>query len=236
VETLTRVCLLTGASGFLGRGIIEALSPHYNIAAIYNQHAIGSETPEEYFFDPLIPRVSTHHTEYSFFPIKADLTDSNQIKRSVDQALTRFGHVDLLINGAAIRAFSHLIAPNSLDSAERLFSVNFFGPLRMALELANRNWRYRRDENIAHNRNIINVSSSAGLYVYPDLGQALYGSSKAALNHLTYHLANEFWDLGIRVNAVAPDSFPSRVSLDGVIEALLRLDHGDQTGQVVPVV
>jgi NAD(P)-dependent dehydrogenase (short-subunit alcohol dehydrogenase family) len=69
--------------------------------------------------------------------------------------------------------------------------------------------------------------------MYPDLGQSLYGTSKAALNHLTYHLANEFWDLGVRVNSIAPDTFPGRIPTEEVLEAILVLDTSNQTGQVV---
>ena len=61
--------------------------------------------------------------------------------------------------------------------------------------------------------------------MYPDLGQALYASSKAALNHLTYHLASELWDIGVRVNAVAPDTFPGRVSIDDIRTAVTLGAH-----------
>jgi NAD(P)-dependent dehydrogenase (short-subunit alcohol dehydrogenase family) len=90
-------------------------------------------------------------------------------------------------------------------------------------------------ENLARNRNVINISSTAGVYVYPDLGQSVYAATKAALNQLSYHLAAEFWDIGVRVNAIAPDSFPSRVQTGVVLDAIRRTDQGDRTGKVVIV-
>ncbi len=53
------------------------------------------------------------------------------------------------------------------------------------------------------------MSSTAGLYVYHGLNQAAYGTSKAALNFLTIHLASEFRLLNVRVNATAPNTFRS---------------------------
>lgn len=55
------------------------------------------------------------------------------------------------------------------------------------------------------NRNVVNLSSTAGLFVYPDLGQSVYAASKAALNHLTYHLASDF--CGFCVGALPPPLF-----------------------------
>ena len=86
-----------------------------------------------------------------------------------------------------------------------------------------------------HNRNVVNISSTAGHFVYEDLGQGLYATSKAALDHLTYHLASEFWDLGIRVNAVAPDTFPGRDATGESSTRSWRSTSSADTGQVVEV-
>lgn len=116
-----------------------------------------------------------------------------------------------------------------------MFNVNILAPLRLSLSLAKTFWHVDPPMNVQLNRNIVNISSTAGLFVYPNTGEALYASSKAALNHLTYHLASEFWDLGIRVNAVAPDTFPGRVSFDEVLDAIIMLDESDGTGDVLPL-
>jgi NAD(P)-dependent dehydrogenase (short-subunit alcohol dehydrogenase family) len=114
-----------------------------------------------------------------------------------------------------------------------MFQINVLAPLRLSVALA-RGFLVRDVEaNIRHNRNIINISSTAGLFVYEDAQQAIYASTKAALNHLTYHLASEFWELGIRVNAVAPDTFPGRISVDEVLKAVVRFDDSVETGQIL---
>jgi NAD(P)-dependent dehydrogenase (short-subunit alcohol dehydrogenase family) len=153
----------------------------------------------------------------------------------IDHLSAVVGPVDLLINAAGVRAWSALLAPGALDSAETVLAVNLLAPLRLAVGLASAMWRSQPDQNLRANRNIVNLSSSAGLFVYPDAGQALYGSSKSALNQLTYHLASEFWDIGVRVNAVAPDSFPGRVATGRVLEAIVALDQSACTGKIVRI-
>jgi NAD(P)-dependent dehydrogenase (short-subunit alcohol dehydrogenase family) len=82
------------------------------------------------------------------------------------------------------------------------------------------------------NRNVVNVSSMSGLYVVPDCDQSIYSASKAALNYLTLHMANEFRPLGVRVNASAPTSFPQAVSTQSVAESIVRLDRGNMSGKI----
>jgi NAD(P)-dependent dehydrogenase (short-subunit alcohol dehydrogenase family) len=70
--------------------------------------------------------------------------------------------------------------------------------------------------------------------VYPG-GQALYASPKAALNHLTRHLAAEFGEFGVRANTVAPTSFPANIPTEQVVRSIVELDTGGMTGGVFSV-
>ena len=168
--------------------------------------------------------------------ICADLSRPPEIARVVVEALSAFGRIDFLVNAAVIRQFSPLLDPVTMGFAAAILELNVLAPLRIAVEIAQRFWQMDPDDNVRHNRSIVNMSSTAGLFIYPDRGQALYGTSKAALNHLTYYMASEFWDLGIRVNAVAPDTFPGRVSTDEVLDAVLGCDRSDKTGEIVRLV
>ncbi|HEY7388469.1 MAG TPA: SDR family oxidoreductase [Bryobacteraceae bacterium] len=230
---MKRVCLLTGASGLLGKAFIERYACHYQIVAVHHRTAIAFATQDQEFIDPLEPEREIGANSHAVYAIRADLSKQHEIDRVVAEAAAQFGRVDLLINAAAVRYFSPVLKPGGLDGAERLFEINLQAPLRLSVGLAQALWRSNPADNLRLNRNIINLSSTAGLFIYPDLGQALYGTSKAALNHLTYHLASEFWDIGVRVNAIAPNTFPGIVATERVLEAIAAFDAGTQTGEVL---
>lgn len=235
MEDMKRVCMLTGASGPLGTAFIERYADRYQIIAVHNRNPIQFATQQQVFVDPLFPSLETAANNHAVYSVRADISKQDEIERLICEVIALFGRIDLLINGAAMRKWSHLLAPGALDTVEMQMNVNILAPVRLAVDLARAFWCLDPDTNVRFNRNIINISSTAGLFVYPDLGQALYAMSKAALNHITYHLATDFWDIGIRVNAVAPDTFPGRVSIEEVLDAIITLDSSKQTGQVLPL-
>lgn len=230
VKKPTRVCVLTGASGYLGQQFIKKFSHLYRIVAVYNKTPL----PEpQNFVDPLFP--SDTFQEPPALAYKADLTKQVEINALVGTVINTFGKADLLVNAACHRNWSHIMNPGSLDYAEWSFSVNVMAPLRLSKAFATAFWHDKHEENIAENRNIINISSTAGTYVYPDSGQTLYSATKSALNYVGYHMANEFWHLGVRVNTVAPNTFPHIVSVYSVLDAIWKLDKSTETGQLVHI-
>ena len=230
-----RVCLLTGASGFLGTAFIERFADDYAIAAVHHSRLVEFATQTQFFVDPLQPSGPLATARRPVYAVRADLSRPDEVRKVIDEVLCRFGRVDVLINGAALRCFSSLTDTLALESAETLVSVNLLAILRLCAGLVEQFWRFDPDANTRLNRNVINISSSAGLFVYQDQGQGLYAASKAALNHLTYHLASELWDFGLRVNAVAPDSFPGRVATMDVLDAIHDLDNSEQTGKIISI-
>jgi NAD(P)-dependent dehydrogenase (short-subunit alcohol dehydrogenase family) len=228
-----KVCLLTGASGLFGTLFIQRFAADYQVAGVSHGRDIPAQAhPVAAPQHPSGP--STSQTDAAYV-VRADLSRPEECVRVIQTVLDRFGKVDLLVHAAAIRCFSPLLAPEALNPAETLFNLNLVASMRLGSALAAKFWRFHCSENSRCNRNFINISSSAGLYVYPDHGQALYAASKAALNQLTYHMASEFWDIGVRVNAIAPDTFPGRVSAFEVIDSVHRIAHSDCTGQVLPI-
>ncbi|MBT0769063.1 SDR family oxidoreductase [Kineosporia sp. J2-2] len=227
------VCLLTGAGGLFGQAFVARCAAEYRIVAVHGRTPVNRASQNQTFVDPLNPGGRLALNDDPVHTIRADLSRADEIERVVDETLNEFGQVDLLINAAARRHWAPLLAPGAIASASEVFDVNLLAPLRMSVEVARRCWLADPAGNLAANRSVVQLSSTAGLYVYPDLGQALYGTSKAGLNHLTYHLASEFWDLGVRVNALAPDTFPGRVATQDVIDGVLDLARSDVTGRIV---
>ena len=69
----------------------------------------------------------------------------------------------------------------------------------------------------------------------PGTGQAVYAASRAALDHLTYHVASVLWNIEVRVNALAPNTFPALVDTRRVLDAIVAVDCGDQPGEIIVV-
>ena len=231
-----RVCILTGASGRLGTAFCRAYADKYEIVAVYWRNEPVASSQLRRFVDPLRPATALAENESPVFAFKADLARVEERSRVVEIALARFGRIDLLVNAAVHSVWAPMIESRALsDSMSAQFHMNTVVPMQLALECARQFWRDRDAENRAARRNVVNVSSVAGVRIFPGSGQSVYAATKAALNHLTLHMASEFEVLGLRVNAVVPNTFSKIVSVDRVTEAIHALDSTEDSGRLVLV-
>lgn len=234
--TAKRVCLLTGASGSLGLAFCRAYSARYSIIAVYHERLPLFPSQHLSYVDPLRVHATLPANENRVWAVQADLRDGEAAARVVEVAMSRFGGVDLLVNAAAKPYWGGFLDDGRLaDSWRDQSDLAVGAPLRLIHQLCQASWRDHAEHNRRHRRHVINVSSTAGIFVYPSQGQSAYGASKAALNHMTVHLADELAVIGVRVNAVAPNSFPGIVSVEDVVRAIVDLDEGDVTGEVIVV-
>jgi NAD(P)-dependent dehydrogenase (short-subunit alcohol dehydrogenase family) len=227
-----RVCLLTGASGLLGTSFCQKYAHLYQIVGIYRTNPPRVASQHQHFINPFDPANSVPENTHPIFAVRADLGNDGELDRIVELALARFERIDLVIHAAVHSIWAPILYDRLVDHAETQFRINVLVPLKLTRLVAHRFWKQRAEENRQQNRNVINLSSSAGVYVYPDQGQSVYSASKAALNYLTWHMASEFWRMGVRVNAVAPNSFPSLVPTERVLEKMKHLDQGGDTGKI----
>jgi NAD(P)-dependent dehydrogenase (short-subunit alcohol dehydrogenase family) len=231
---MKKVCLFTGAGGALGSAFCSRYAGKYEIAAVYRRNPPDVPSQNQWLIDPLDPKIDVPENAHRVFAIQADLKDERERAKVVDIALARFERIDLLVNAAAYTAMGPLVESDGLiNTAEEQFFVNAIVPTKMALLVARRFWRDNDRENGGLNRSVVNISSSAGVYLYPGRGQSAYGASKAALNTFTRHLASEFETFHVRVNATAPTSFPGSVSMESVLASIVRLDEGDMNGKIL---
>jgi NAD(P)-dependent dehydrogenase (short-subunit alcohol dehydrogenase family) len=231
-----RVCLLTGAAGQLGSYFCRHYGDRYTIAAVYHRAQPNVPSQHQELIDPINPNASLPENRRPVFAIQAELNNPADCERVVDLTLARFDRIDLLVNAAVSTTWAPMLGTDRLlATATAQLDVNVLAPLRLSSIVARRFWQGRDEENRRYNRNIVNVSSVAGLRIYPGSGQSLYAASKAALNQLTGHMALEFASVGVRVNATAANSFPSHVPIERAAAAIAALDSGTDNGTIVVV-
>lgn len=125
---------------------------------------------------------------------RLDVQDAGSIAAAVEEALSAFGRIDVLVNNAGYGAYGVLEA-TALESIRRQFDVNVIGMLATTKAVLP-HFRARR-EGI-----IINVSSIGGKTTFP-LG-TLYHGSKFAVEGLSEALSFEMAAIGVKVKIVEP--------------------------------
>jgi meso-butanediol dehydrogenase / (S,S)-butanediol dehydrogenase / diacetyl reductase len=126
--------------------------------------------------------------------LHADVSRPAQVADAFDQIDQRWGRLDALVNNAGVAVFKPL-QETSFDDWTRIMATNLNGPFlcsQAAVPLMLRGGAGA----------IVNIASISGLRA--STLRVAYGTSKAALMHLTRQQAVELGHLGIRVNAIAP--------------------------------
>lgn len=229
-----KVCLFTGAGGALGEMFCRMFGAHYDIVAVLGRRVPQIVTQHQWWIDPLMPDASLTENESRVFAVQADLNDDADMRRVVEVTLARFNRIDFLVNAAAVAFWAPMLdGGRLLENAQQQFETNVMLPLRMSTLVADYFWKDREVENRQFNRSVVNISSLAGMYIFPGQGQSIYSASKAALNYLSMHMGDEFSDIGVRVNALAPNSFPSLIPTETAAEGVRRLAESDANGRIL---
>jgi NAD(P)-dependent dehydrogenase (short-subunit alcohol dehydrogenase family) len=228
---MRKVCLVTGASGRLGAALCRALSDEYDSIAVY-RNRIPS------FPSNLVRPLEEIDVAARAYCVQADLTVDVDRRRVVEIAVARHGRVDAVVNCAADNRFHGKLLELSLanQSAEEQLLLNSIVPMALVSAVFQAAWKDDRDDNAALNRSVVNVSSVSGLHIYSNRGQAMFAASKAALNHLTRHLASELKPYAVRANAICPSRFPDTIPTEQVVEQIRKLLAGTRSGDVIELV
>jgi NAD(P)-dependent dehydrogenase (short-subunit alcohol dehydrogenase family) len=125
--------------------------------------------------------------------IALDVTKDDQVQQAIDQAVDKFGRLDVLVNAAG-HISTGSIEETSLAAWDAMMNVN----LRAVFQLM----QLATPHLIKTKGNIVNVSSVTGLRSFP--GVLAYCVSKAGVDQLTRCAALELASKGVRVNAVNP--------------------------------
>lgn len=182
LDLRNRVAVVSGGARGIGRAIVEQ----------FVREEVRVVALDLAFPDPVSGVVE----------IECDITNEEQVGRAVDDVVSRFGTVDVLVNNAGINVVGP-VENLGLDEWRRCFDVNVLGVFllsRAVIPVMKRAGRGR----------IINAASFAS--IVPSVGAAAYAASKAAVVQFSKVLAGELGPWGITVNSYAPGMIPTAMN------------------------
>ncbi|MDN7244217.1 3-oxoacyl-[acyl-carrier-protein] reductase [Planococcus shenhongbingii] len=126
--------------------------------------------------------------------VKANVSDSEAVKAMIDETMSQFGSIDILINNAGITR-DNLMMRMKDDEWDDVINTNLKGVFICTKAVTRQMMKQRSGR-------IVNISSIVG--VMGNAGQANYVAAKAGVIGLTKTTARELASRGITANAVAP--------------------------------
>jgi NAD(P)-dependent dehydrogenase (short-subunit alcohol dehydrogenase family) len=146
--------------------------------------------------------------------LTCDVALSDQVEAAVAQVKARFGALHALVNNAGTAVFKPAMETTRAEF-ERTLAVNLTGPFLLTQACV---------PLMRSGASIVNITSISGLRA--SALRIAYGTSKAALDHMTKQLALELAVRGIRVNAVAPGPVDTAMA-KAVHSPAIRADYHD---------
>ena len=126
--------------------------------------------------------------------IKADVSNSEDVKNMVKESIEKFEKIDILVNNAGITK-DNLLMRMSEEEFDKVIQINLKGTYLVTKEVTKYMMKKRSGS-------IVNLASVVG--VAGNAGQCNYAASKAGIIGFTKSIAKELASRNIRANAVAP--------------------------------
>lgn len=199
-----RTALITGASRGLGFAFVEQLANQgYQVFATYR--SLPADCPLAMFSHPHV------------YTCQMDVGKDNSIARAYKEIAAQSGHLDVLINNAAINHDSpklHKPSTTQLGSLERsellaMFDINTIAPTLIV----------QRFLSLLNDSTVINISSYRASFTRRDNDNNYnnygYAASKVALNMMTRDLAHDLQSRRVRVYAIDPGSVHTAMNKRG---------------------
>jgi NAD(P)-dependent dehydrogenase (short-subunit alcohol dehydrogenase family) len=179
-----KAALITGADSGIGRAVAVAFAKEgADVAVVYlNEHEDAAETQR------LVEQAGR-----KCMLIPGDIGDEAFCQEAVQQAVSRLGHLDILVNNAAEQHPKKSITEISREQLERTFRTNIFSMFYMVKAA------------LPHLKKDARIINTTSVTAYRGSGHLLdYASTKGAIVAFTRSLAQSLAEQGIRVNGVAP--------------------------------
>ena len=176
-----KVAVVTGAARGIGLAIANRfLTDGYRVALLDIDTTTLSTTAVALASRPILA-------------IECDVSEPQPVRAAVERVAGTWGRIDVLVNNAGVAVFKPALEL-TFDEWSRVMATNLNGPFLCTQACV--------PVMLPTGGSIVNIASISG--VRASTLRIAYGTSKAALMHLTKQQAVEYGNLGIRVNAVAP--------------------------------
>lgn len=188
-----KIWLITGISGGLGRALALAVMEKGDfITGTFRHQSQVDQFNEEYA-----------GKGFSFI---LDVTAEDQVAKTVQEIVSAFGRIDVLVNNAGT-GFAGAIEETSPEEVREVFEVNFFAALHLTRQVL----PVMRRQKSGH---IVQISSHGGVRAFAGFG--IYSATKFALEGFSEALAQETAPLGIKVSIVEPGPFRTNFAGKGL--------------------
>lgn len=151
--------------------------------------------------------------------ILLDITNENNIEKSIENIISKHGKIDVLVNNAGM-GFVGAVEETSIKEVRTVFEPNFFGTLKMTQTVL----PFMRKAKSGH---IVQISSHGGIKAFAGFG--IYNASKFALEGFSEAMAQEVVPLGIKVSIVEPGPFRTNFAGNGLGQTEKVIDDYSET-------
>ena len=181
-----KTVLITGGSRGIGKAVaIKFAENGYQIIINY----VSDKTDTEQLKKELLQA-----GESDILLIKADVSNSEDVKNMVKESIEKFEKIDVLVNNAGITK-DNLLMRMSEEEFDKVIQINLKGTYLVTKEVTRYMMKKKKGS-------IVNLASVVG--VAGNAGQCNYAASKAGIIGFTKSVAKELASRNIRANAVAP--------------------------------